>query len=468
MLKRNWDDLSRKLVDRYDMLYSFDAVQASLGEYALNYFGFGVLKTAMYPTPFPITMSGVSLGGSVGNGISFDPNGFITRIDTASPTSKNFTITAADPALDRWDLLVIRYKATGDTPVPKPSDPILTVDLNIHDDFELAVIPGTPSLTPAYPAKGTLDIILCGLKVPALATLGTQVVVDLGVRDIAVNDIVESAVFKQEIPAEASDGVNQDFTLTSEPASVGSLLVSVNGVALKNTEWSILGLVVTLAVAPEIGQEVYFYYITKSVSSINPLVALQETPTGTVDGINDTFYLTGRPAAQAPTIVFVDGLMVTADKWSLVQNLTQFSILFAPGSIPESAQEIYCYYLVDSDTIGIPPVAPGGGDGAFVVLGSMSLPAQIDPTVGVPVTADQRQMKFISSQGGVETITANPQIAAGTIVGQELELVGTSDTNYSILNDGNGLALNGAIQLKRHSVIALAWDGSDWFERNRR
>ena len=85
MDKRNWLKLARKRVDRYDMDYSFGALQAALGEASLSFFGEGVLITTQYPNPFPITMSGSSLGGSVGNGIGYDPQGQITKITPDSP-----------------------------------------------------------------------------------------------------------------------------------------------------------------------------------------------------------------------------------------------------------------------------------------------------------------------------------------------------------------------------------------------
>lgn len=466
MQKRNWLDLARKLVDRYDMDFTVTAIQASLGEYALNYFGFGVLKTTMYPTPFPITMSGLVLGGTVGNGIGFDPNGFITRIDTASPTSKDFTISTAAPALPRWDLLVIRYKATGDTPVPKPSDPILTVDLNIHDDFELMVIPGTASVTPAYPAKGSLDIILAGLRVPAGATIGTQVTVDLVPRENAQNNFVEFPVFKQELLAGLINNVNQDFELSEDPFNASSVLVYLNDLLLEETEYSFSGTTVTLNDPPAPGQKVYAWYVVLAQTSQNPLSGLQEKPAGAVDGVNDTYQLAGSPGNQDSMMVWVDGILAENTEWSLLQGPISY-VVFDGGSIPQPGQSVYCFYMVNALVSGAAPPPVPGGSGGFVTYGTPGAAIAVNPAAGFAISADQRQMRFVRSIAGQQTITANPQIAPGTILGQELEIVGTSDTNYSTLNDGNGVALNGAIDLKQHKVIQLAWDGAVWFERGR-
>lgn len=105
----------------------------------------------------------------------------------------------------------------------------------------------------------------------------------------------------------------------------------------------------------------------------------------------------------------------------------------------------------------------GGGSGALTVSGSEGSPMVIG-TSGFTPTSDQRQLWFVVSSGGAVTVTASPQIAAGTIVGQELILMGTSDTDYPIFNDGNGLSLNGTCNLKSQESLPLIWTGSVWRE----
>lgn len=468
MQRRNWLELSRKLVDQYDLDYTLSAIQEALGEQALSFFGEGVLITTTYPSPFPITMNGVVLGGSVGNGIAYDPNGQLTSIDPGDTTSKDFTITAADPSLDRWDLLVIRYFAKGDTPVPKPSDPITTIDLNLIDDFELAVVAGTPSVTPAYPAKGALDIILAGLKVHAGDTLGTQVSVDLSIREMGLPDIVHVPVFIRETPTGLVNGTNQNFTLSQEPLNGNSILVFLDDRVLDSSEWSLLGTTVTYAVAPAIGQSVYAWYVVDSPTSINPLSGFQETPTPAADGIVDTFNLTGKPADQASTLVFVNGLLAEHTTWDLIQGALISSIKFKPGNIPAPGQGIYVFYLVNPATVGVGGGGGGGGDGAFVVYGSPGSPIQPNPVAGIIAPSDQRSLQYVSSTGGVTPITANPQVTAGSVIGQELLLMGCSNTNYCSLVDGNGLSLNGPINLTLKQSLYLVWSGSTWDEVSRR
>lgn len=466
MIQRNWLDLSRKLVDRLDLNFSFTAVQEIISEYALAQFGEGVLITTTYPSPFPITMSGSNLTGTVGNGIAFDPNGQITRIDSSSSTSKTFTITPADPTYPRWDLLVLEYVQTGDTPVPQPSDPINTIFLNLHDDFNLKVIQGTPSVTPSYPTKGSLDIILAGIKIPATSTIGTQCTVDYSIRDMGLNNLASYPVFFQETPTGAIDGSNTIFSLSQAPVNGRSVLIRLNGVVLaQSVDYSINNQTITMFTPPAPAQSLSAYYVVNSGSSTNPVSGYQEIPTGTVDGTNNIFNLAGKPQNQYSMLVFVDGLSLDSTQWGLVQSGSGYSVDFFAGSIPQPGQSIYVFYLM---SVLNPVIITVGGSGELTALGTGTSPITITASSGITPDNTQRQIIYTTSTGGAVTITSNPQIAAGTVVGQELYLQGTSSINYIILTDGNGVSLNGSINLTSNSGVLLVWNGAVWSEIARR
>ena len=108
------------------------------------------------------------------------------------------------------------------------------------------------------------------------------------------------------------------------------------------------------------------------------------------------------------------------------------------------------------------------GKGLLRPVGTLASPITVDETVGIIPTKELRQIIFVESDGGTQTVTANPQIAAGTRIGQELTLVGTSDTDELILNDGTGLKLNGALKLNNNQSAALFWNSTDWQEISRR
>lgn len=520
MNTRNWLDLSRKLVDRFDMNYSFSAIQEALGEYALAWFGEGVVNTSQYPNPFPITMSGSVLGGAVGFGIGFDLNGQLTNVTAETLSSPDFTLQPIG-SLPRYDLLCIKYLSEGDTPVPKPSDPLTTIFLNLHDDFQLVVVEGTPSGTPAYPAKGNpLYIVLAGIQIPANATLGTQCTIDYSQREQANANTSNYPVFAQEVPSGVIDGVNTTFTLSQSPINNSSLIVSQDGLTLvQGVDYTIIGQSITMAVAPALGQSIDAYYIVNSVNSQNPLTGAQEVPSGTPNGSTSTFALVGKPANQASTIVYVDGMEVPLVGWNLIQGVSNGSIHFNSGYIPATGQDVYVFYLVNPFVFGSQPPSPnltnainlgagyqvlagvvsgvaqfktlvqganitlsedantvtiaasggGGGSGGLTVYGDPT-PLTITAGGGVTSTTDQRAIQYLKTSGGPVVVTANPQISAGTLDGQELYLAGTSATNYPILANGNGLSLNGPIDLTDNSGIILIWKSSTslWIEMSRR
>jgi len=103
---------------------------------------------------------------------------------------------------------------------------------------------------------------------------------------------------------------------------------------------------------------------------------------------------------------------------------------------------------------------------------------QINGTRGVPInvsasgiafSGNQRKtVYFIQGNGGNVTVSSNPAILPGSVIGQQLILVGRNDAALVQFNDGNGLDLNGMCILGESSCLELMWDGVNWFETSRR
>ena len=103
------------------------------------------------------------------------------------------------------------------------------------------------------------------------------------------------------------------------------------------------------------------------------------------------------------------------------------------------------------------------------VTGTRASPTAVTAAGGVSFSGSAyKNIAFIEGDAGAVDITVNPQIAAGSLVGQELTLIGRSDTNTVKLDDGTGLSLNGSAVLGADSIITLVWDGSAWSEVSRR
>lgn len=121
-----------------------------------------------------------------------------------------------------------------------------------------------------------------------------------------------------------------------------------------------------------------------------------------------------------------------------------------------------------AQTLGVKwAAAPSGG--AMVVTGTRASPNNIVAGTGVAYVSgtNARQTWFVATASGEVTVTATPQITAGSVVGYELWLIGTSNSNYPTFHDGNGLALRGDWSGLLNSILQLFWDGTNWVEVGR-
>jgi hypothetical protein len=513
MVRRNWLDLARKLVDQYDMDYTLGGIQAAMGQQALGFFGEGVLVTTEFPNPFPVTLSGSVLGGSVGTGFGYDPNGQITQILPGTTTPQTFTIPANPSSQVRWDLLVIDYVMTGQVPVPKPSDPITTVDLNLVDDFALSIREGIPG-SGMYPAKQVNDIILAGIQVPAGATLGTQCFLDLSVREEGSPFIATQPVFVDETPVGVVNGINNIFTLSQSPQTSQSMLLFIDDLWVTPGSYSVAGDVITMAIAPAVAQSIRAWYVALSPMSQNPLAGIS-AEIGIGNGVTTNFLLPGVPPNKQAMTLYQDGLKVHTSLWSLLLTDGTATVVFTTA--PPVGADLGFFSLVNVERLGsglsgvqsvvnegtgtavliglsgtvlqarnilagtnvtvslvgedIVISSTGGGGGVesrqtFVTLAS---PVMINPTVGIaPSSALDQTWWVIPNASGPQTVTANPQIAAGTTVGQRLTLKGGSSGNYLIIDTGPGVSQDGVVNITDQQSITYEWDGTNWSENARR
>lgn len=183
MNRRNWTDLSRKLVDRADLLYTSDGLTDALNRLFLGQHSKGIIPSALYPSPFVVSLSGSNMTGTVTAGIAWDPNGQLVEI----ASTEGFTLTS-DGTNPRKAYLVARYAQAGDTTIAKPSNPSTNVFLNLLDSFELEVLLGTPAGSPAYPTLGANDIVLMGFTIPAGETIASNCTMDATVRDQGLDE----------------------------------------------------------------------------------------------------------------------------------------------------------------------------------------------------------------------------------------------------------------------------------------
>lgn len=111
---------------------------------------------------------------------------------------------------------------------------------------------------------------------------------------------------------------------------------------------------------------------------------------------------------------------------------------------------------------------PYAADGAPTISGTRAAPVDVTAVGGITPPTGFNKLMYVQGSGGPVTVTANPQVVAGTIDGQLLELRGRSNTKVLTLSNGNGLSLNGACPLAADDSLWLRWDTVNWVEIARR
>jgi len=240
------------------------------------------------------------------------------------------------------------------------------------------------------------------------------------------------------------------------------------------------------------------------------------TVTGTLCGINETCTLTNKtltsPAISTPTGITKSDVGLSAvdntsdaTKNAATATLTNKTISGTTNNITSISADTSLVnqvkvanggtglatltsgsVLVGAGTSNVSLVAPGTSGNILTsngstwtsaaapssiptVTGSQASPTAIVAATGVTFSGTNYfNIQFITGSGGAVTVTASPQIAAATNVGQQLILVSTSATNTVTLADGTGLSLNGAWVGGTNSSLTLVWNGSLWYEIARR
>lgn len=143
-----------------------------------------------------------------------------------------------------------------------------------------------------------------------------------------------------------------------------------------------------------------------------------------------------------------------------IQNVTSTKFVDA-NSILTTLYSDLVNYFTGSFPGAIPVVTPN-------VVGSIDVPEEYDGTTAIPFSGDNpKNIIYLKSTGGVVVLSDDPQIEPGSYVGQELELIFTSDSDTVELNNGTGLDLPAKFISKDKRRENLQWNGTNWSERFR-
>lgn len=107
--------------------------------------------------------------------------------------------------------------------------------------------------------------------------------------------------------------------------------------------------------------------------------------------------------------------------------------------------------------------------GAPGVSGTLGAPISVTASGGVTFSGiNPSNYKFLKSNGGSVNISASPQIAIGSVVGQEIVMYFTSDTDILTFEDGDGLDLGATFISANKRILCVFWNGTTWSEKYRR
>lgn len=148
-----------------------------------------------------------------------------------------------------------------------------------------------------------------------------------------------------ESPDGARNGSNRVFTLDQSPVPIESLIVFKNGLALKpgiTYDYTATGKVITFnsPVTPLTVDVILASYTTGETLYIH---VNGDSPTGSLNGINDDFTLSYTPLPVSSLKLFKNGLIQrvgSPNDYTLSGN----TVTFVSGNIPQSPDTLIAYY----------------------------------------------------------------------------------------------------------------------------
>ncbi len=174
-----------------------------------------------------------------------------------------------------------------------------------------------------------------------------------------------------------------------------------------------------------------------------------------------------RPAAGKTQIVLGNDATAEGSEASVLGQLSARMENFTDAGKPAAGNIGRIIYVTDTARFEFDNGSSwdqiGGGKLVVSTQGTLTSAAAITFSGTTP----RRMIKVASSSGEQDLSALSPQIQAGVEEGQELILCGTSDTNYIILKNGNGLKLNGDWISAADSMITMVWTNSKWIEKGR-
>lgn len=297
-----------------------------------------------------------------------------------------------------------------------------TFDFTIQDELHLLIYmqDDTGAIVDGYPVRGDDTTVLTGVIFDAVAGGGTISLVD----DLP-DSYVLTALMANDAPTQASEFKGKgSFTLSNIELALDFLACQIQRLA-------------------------YLTQRSVKLSDVDDSDVFDSSlPAGAVD------------EAGATIVINADG-----DGYDFGATLTQIADASTYAAQALASQVAALASQVAAAASATAAAASAAAASASITLyGTQGSPLGITAAGGIANNIPGEQGSFIHGSPGAVTVSANPQIAAGTVVGQKMTLIGCDDTNTVTLTNGNGLRLNGDAVIGDGYVMSFMWDGANWQE----
>jgi len=200
----------------------------------------------------------------------------------------------------------------------------------------------------------------------------------------------------------------------------------------------------------------------KDAQTFDPTIPIHNTTVGTENNVDKVFCVGDDNASikMGPTIVSLAAQAAAA-------AASAAAALVSEGAASSSAAAA----LISQNAAAASAAAAAISAASLVtnITGTRLAPTAITAGGGIAFSGSALfNTVYLSGSGGAVTITANPKIAAGTIIGQKLRLIVPTGANEITITDTNGVDLDGTLIMAAGSAAEFEWDGTNWFIISRR
>lgn len=172
-------------------------------------------------------LSGLDVVPSGGMNVNVAAGIAVNNVGRLMMSDSQVLALTSDPSNAVWALVVLRPVNTDMDLIPEPLSPLTMVPLDTKLGYQLLVLQGTPSGSPAYPATNVGDVVLMGVKMTAAQSSLTYASFDFAQTDRPIPHVNKMKLLKATGALAVTDEIVEiDSTLGNVTGALPSLAQS--------------------------------------------------------------------------------------------------------------------------------------------------------------------------------------------------------------------------------------------------